>query len=79
MAILDIISHVHLPSFVNMLPKYLKILHSPVPQLGIKIILLWNPQVHCRRVRHLSLLWARLIHFSGSCPLCSYLLAADCS
>jgi len=24
MAILDLISHVHLPSFVNMLPKYLK-------------------------------------------------------
>jgi hypothetical protein len=24
MAILDLISHVHLPSFVNILPKYLK-------------------------------------------------------
>ena len=27
MAILDLISHVHLPSFVNKLPKYLKHFH----------------------------------------------------
>ena len=28
MAILDLISHVHLPSSVNMLPRYLKIKHT---------------------------------------------------
>ena len=37
MAILDLISHVHLPSFVNMLPKYLK--HSTFSNCFCSIII----------------------------------------
>ena len=40
MAILDLISRVHLPSFVNKLPKYLK--HSTFSSSWLLIITLWR-------------------------------------
>ena len=37
MAILDLISHVHLPSFVNMLPKSTATLDANVMELGREV------------------------------------------
>jgi len=44
MAILDLISRVHLPSFVNMLPKYLKRGHIHAQRMNYK------PSLHFGKV-----------------------------
>ena len=50
MAILDLISHVHLPSFVNKLPKYLK--HSTFPSCFCSIIIVTGDD--CLEIKKVS-------------------------